>query len=595
MLMDLREYEQTKFKIAEVLRSASAIAGPEQRVWKERSRELSARLAEDRFNLVVVGRFSRGKSTLMNAILAMDRLPTGIVPLTSVITTVTYGSKERVVLRFRDSMLSTEIPIAELPKYVTQEGNPGNAKRIETAEVQLPAELLRRGFYFVDTPGLGSAVAANTRTTESFLPEGDAFLLVTSYESPLSDEEMRFFRVAMSSSRRTFVALNKHDIVSADDRANVLTFVHDQLRIFLDRRAPKVFSVSARDGLEAKLSGDSTRLQASGVPALEDALLKFLLSEKRAQFLLGMCNRVTDLVRELPGSPACLHLLKQMGAQTVQLDAQRHPISADCSLVSSPNASFRGLHQLAPCEICMDVANATWDALCRYQYEISTDLSEQHRFATTGGLCHFHTWQYHTIVSSQATSTAYPALAERLGAWFSHASTHGFDQENLLAQLESLLPSEDRCALCRVHGAAEANAIAIVAQRLSNQSNALDSLSAICIPHVGLLAVSIRDIALVRKLLARHAAILERISEDMRRYAIKREGSKRFMLSEEEEKSANRAIMLLAGHKDLRIMHKIRYDAAHAIPNTPCPNLCAGTSHAAASPQGIGSDLGRRQ
>jgi predicted GTPase len=54
-------------------------------------RELAARLAEDRFNLLLVGRFSRGKSTLMNALLGSDSLPTGIVPITSVITTVRYG------------------------------------------------------------------------------------------------------------------------------------------------------------------------------------------------------------------------------------------------------------------------------------------------------------------------------------------------------------------------------------------------------------------------------------------------------------------------------------------------------------------------
>jgi hypothetical protein len=36
----------------------------------------------------------------MNAILGTDRLPTGIVPLTSVITSVGYGTKEQVILQF---------------------------------------------------------------------------------------------------------------------------------------------------------------------------------------------------------------------------------------------------------------------------------------------------------------------------------------------------------------------------------------------------------------------------------------------------------------------------------------------------------------
>jgi hypothetical protein len=41
-----------------------------------------------------------------------------------------------------------------------------------------------------------------------------SFIVVTSYESPLSEEEFRFFRTATSSSRRIFVVLNKQDLVS---------------------------------------------------------------------------------------------------------------------------------------------------------------------------------------------------------------------------------------------------------------------------------------------------------------------------------------------------------------------------------------------
>jgi small GTP-binding protein len=564
--MDLRKYEQHKFRIAEVLRVASAIADPDCRDWQRRAHGLFGRLAEDRFNLVVVGRFSRGKSSLMNAILATDRLPTGIVPLTSVITTVAYGSKERVVLRFRDSMLSTEIPIAALAEYVTQQGNPGNAKGIETAEVQLPVEMLRRGFYFVDTPGLGSAIAANTRTTESFLPEGDAFVLVTSYESPLSDEEMRFFRAAASSLRRVFVALNKQDIVSPEDREYALAFVREQLQASLGPSAPQVFSVSARDGLHAKLFGDASRLAASGVPALERALLEFLLTEKSTQFLLGMCNRATSLVSELPRSPASARLLEQIDALTEQLAPDYRGSPLDGGPIATTAALFPGLHQLAPCEICMHVAKTVWEFLCRYQWQISTDPREQRHFVARGGLCNFHSWDYYSIVSAQGASTAYPALAERLAAWFRQAASRGVDHPSLPARLRTLLPSEDSCALCRVQAKAETDEVSVVAQRLSGQSSALDALSGICLPHLGLLVGSITDAALVRKLMNRQAAILERISEDMRRYAMKREGAKRFLLSEEEEKAADRAIMLLVGHKALNVVRKSRYVAAPAAP-----------------------------
>ena len=64
--MDLKEYEQEKFVIADIIRSAQAVDTKDETLQSE-CRDLLTRLAEDRFNLLVVGRFSRGKSTLMPA------------------------------------------------------------------------------------------------------------------------------------------------------------------------------------------------------------------------------------------------------------------------------------------------------------------------------------------------------------------------------------------------------------------------------------------------------------------------------------------------------------------------------------------------
>ncbi len=156
--MDLKQYEQTKFAMAEIVRVAQAVDTKDEDL-HDAAHDLLMRLADDRFNLMLVGRFSRGKSTLINAIFGAAHLPTGILPLTSVITTVRYGSRTRAVLNFNGSRLSREIPLARLAEYVTQQSNPGNSKNIAYVEIELPVELLRRGVFFVDSPGLGSASA----------------------------------------------------------------------------------------------------------------------------------------------------------------------------------------------------------------------------------------------------------------------------------------------------------------------------------------------------------------------------------------------------------------------------------------------------
>ena len=549
--MNLRDYEQDKFAIADILRSASKIGPPESYEWQERLRNLFARLAEDQFNLVVVGRFSRGKSSLMNAIVGSNRLPVGIIPLTSVITTVSYGTKEQVVLKYNERILDQEVPIDALPQYVTQQGNPGNVRGIKMAEVQLRAEILRRGFYFVDTPGLGSAIIENTRTTESFLPEADAFLVVTSYESPLSEEEIRFFRATSSSARRIFVVLNKQDTVSSEDRNDVVTYVRDQLRAIFVENEPKIFSVSAHEGLEAKRSRDTARLIASGVPALEEELVRFLLTEKRTEFLLRMSDRVVGLLQDMPRSGAAINLAAQIGAFAARLARDQRSMGYQSAPAAGTATELPSLRQFGPCEVCAHIHEALWDFLCKYQYQLIVNHEEQRRFAEHGGLCSFHTWQYHSVASPYGICAGYPSLLDHLAKGFRAAAADP-QLDAPAKEIHALLPGQERCVLCNVRSKAEFEAISNLASRFAeNDARTLSSLSAICLPHVAMLSAAIQDIDMVRKLMDHHATLLERLSEDMQRFTLKHDALRRGLESGEEETAAARALLLVAGHRNV--------------------------------------------
>jgi small GTP-binding protein len=542
---DLRRYEQDKFAIADALRSVALLAPRHKREWEERIGGLMARLADDRFNLVVIGRFSRGKTSLMNAILATDRLPTGIVPLTSVITTVAYGSKEQVVLKYQGRILEQEVPIAELPLYITQQGNPANVRGLNMAQVQLPAEFLRRGFYFVDTPGLGSAIEENTRTTESFLPEADAIVLVTSFESALSEDEIRAVKVVSGSGLRIFVVLNKQDTVSVDERSRAIGYVREQLQAILGD-APSIFSVSAREGLEAKLAQDNARLAASGIPALEQDLIAFLVTEKRTQFLLRMCDRVAELVQALPPSADAERLEEHVGGLRLAIGGGAQPSPRK----TSRTEGFAGLHQRKPCEVCAHVDQVLWNFLCRYQYDLAVKPSEQQRLAERGGLCSFHTWYYASLAAPRDVCKGYPAFLDHVAASLRNASTSGLTPELLAVRIETLLSGEERCVFCAVRAEAERDAIASITQRFSQDAGrTLDGLSALCIPHLAMLTRTIEEPNMRTRLLEFEATVCERLAEDMRRYVLKLDAIRRFLLSDEESAASGRGLMLVAGDR----------------------------------------------
>jgi len=542
--MDLREYEQHKFAIADLLRQME-LAAPDRQEWRDQATALFTRLAEDRFNLVLVGRFSRGKTSLMNAILGMDQLPTGIIPLTSVITSVAYGSVERVRVRYTKNFMDEDVPLASLPRYVTQQGNPGNAKGIKEAEVQLPSEFLRRGFHFVDTPGLGSAIEENTRTTESYLPEADAYLLVTSFDSPLSGEEMRFLREVSASSRSVFVVLNKQDMVNDRERGEALDYVRGKLDATFEQNAPKLFSVSARQALAAKQAHDSERIEASGILSLERELVDFLLTQKRSEFLLRMCDRLADLARRFPASEQTLGLAERIAALSRRIGVD-NPGRAGSAPVQDSVTAGPTAAQLRPCEVCAAASSTLWEFQRRFQYEITINPAAQHDLATHGGLCSFHTWQYEASSSPQGICEGYPPVLEYWAAWMRGAASDR-DVQGLASKLNARLTDETSCVYCRVRAKAESEALADLSRQLTEtQAQAPDSLSALCLPHFARLVGTLRNEQLIGELLSRQAALLDRLAEDMKRSALKHDGVRRYLLSAEEESASNRGLALLA-------------------------------------------------
>src|ERR1017187_5407596 len=291
-------YDAIKLSLADVIRGLMQLA--RQRQHSEgaaRAQELLARLAEDRFELAVVGRFNGGKSSLMNAVLGQALLPTGIRPLTSVITSVCYGSRPGIEVCFRNGTLPSHGSVAELARYATEDGNPANEKGVQSVIVQAPIEKLRRGFYFVDTPGIGSDIAANSATTERFLPDADAVIFVTSFDSPMQAEETEFLVRVREHAGKIFYVVNKSDLVEGGPRARILDDIRDRIRANGgDSEAARIFAVSARDALAAKLRGSAGDLDSSGLPDLESALWAFLTNGKSREFLIRVVERTRKLL-----------------------------------------------------------------------------------------------------------------------------------------------------------------------------------------------------------------------------------------------------------------------------------------------------------
>ncbi|MGH3214616.1 MAG: dynamin family protein, partial [Trebonia sp.] len=293
----LISYRDHRLELGDLLRASLHLARSCADTDAEsQARNLLSRLAADRFRLAVVGQFSRGKSTLMNALLGDAYLPMGALPMTSVITTVRYGTRPKAMIRRHQSALPVEVPLARVADFVAASSVRRAEMRVATVEVEVPAEILRLGFEFVDTPGVGSAVTASTAVTMRFLPQADAAIFVTGFDSPLTEAEAGLLADASRQAARLFLVLNKRDLVGDRDAAGAQDFVRRRLRDDLGIAEPWIYGLSALEALASVTRGDPARLSASGLPSLRADLEKFLTTDKTRLFLGNVAGRAAGLV-----------------------------------------------------------------------------------------------------------------------------------------------------------------------------------------------------------------------------------------------------------------------------------------------------------
>jgi hypothetical protein len=131
----LKGYQSRRLDLADMIRAMLHIArGYADAEREQEARQLLERLAADRFQRAVADQFSRGKTTLLNALLGAAYLPMGALPMTSVVTTVRYGSRPRATVRRRGSPLPVEAPLTDVARFVAQ----------ASAEPAAPARAFRR-------------------------------------------------------------------------------------------------------------------------------------------------------------------------------------------------------------------------------------------------------------------------------------------------------------------------------------------------------------------------------------------------------------------------------------------------------------------
>jgi small GTP-binding protein len=248
---------------------------------RARLAQVRVRLDQDRLRILVVGEAKRGKSTLVNALLGDRVLPTGALPVTALTTTLTHGNTAEVEAHYADGRTVRQTDLSVLVDLVTEDGNPGNIRGVNSVTVRLPNALLAAGVELVDTPGIGSIHEHNTAEAHHALGQMDAAVVVTATDPPITAAEREFLTRVRRLAVHTFLVLNKTDQVEAADLPAVVGFTRDVAARALGTAA-RVFAVSARDAERGRDRHDDALVEQSGLPRFAAALRAYLATRRGA-------------------------------------------------------------------------------------------------------------------------------------------------------------------------------------------------------------------------------------------------------------------------------------------------------------------------
>ena len=200
-------------------------------------------------NVALVGSFKAGKSSFINSLVGRPLMPVAVLPATAVITRVGYGDQDKAEVRYLDGRVEG-VPLGDIAGYITEQNNPGNAKRVARVDIELGDLGDYAGVHLVDTPGLGSVYAHNTLASMEWLPRVGAALVAVSIDHPLSEDDASLLKTLDAYTPEIALLITKADLVSRKELEEVLAFVRSQSESLLGRRV-RIFPFSIRPGYES--------------------------------------------------------------------------------------------------------------------------------------------------------------------------------------------------------------------------------------------------------------------------------------------------------------------------------------------------------
>ena len=247
----------------------------EQKSIAERLRAIEERTQNPSAQLILplIGEFSAGKTSLINALTDSKVLEIASRPTTATLYQIFFGSTENKAVALTAEGESVELQLdsmknEELLKYPTV--------NLFDTSTKVPKDII-----FVDTPGLSSPDPKHREVLISILPRVDAILLTVDANQPITRSLLAFVKEMRLAEKPIYLILNKTDTKSTGELQDLKAGIARDIDLPID----SVVCTSASTGGVSELQQLLTKIQGqkTQIIAKVDALrTKELIGELRA-------------------------------------------------------------------------------------------------------------------------------------------------------------------------------------------------------------------------------------------------------------------------------------------------------------------------
>ena len=187
---------------------------------------IQKRVSQQNANLLIplVGEFSSGKTTLLNALTDSKKLETATKPTTATIYEIHFGCNKceaNVVLS--DGQVAHFDDLGELKNDQLSDAQ---IVTVFDTSTKVPSSTI-----LVDTPGLSSPVVKHRQVLVDFLPSADAILLVVDINQQVTRSLTDFIDMIELSKRPVYIVLTKSDTKSASEIEAVKQYIADNCKL----------------------------------------------------------------------------------------------------------------------------------------------------------------------------------------------------------------------------------------------------------------------------------------------------------------------------------------------------------------------------